>query len=508
MHNRQSKNIGRAVSGVVILTLIAKLMGFFREIVLGFFFGATGISDAYLISQNIPGTIFQFVGTGLLTCFIPVYYRVSSEDEDTVEYTNRILSVVFVFSTVVIVFVWLFTQRIVSVFASGFEGETLYYAIWFTRIGVLSLYFSSMIYVYNSYLNANHVFTPTAFAAIPYSLFIMLAIVLGAKINIWLLSIGSLFSVGIQLLFLMPAMRKTGYKFRLYSSLDNSYVKLFFRLMLPVILGVSVNELNALVDRTLASQAAVGGISALTYANSLIQFVQGGIAQPIATVYYPQITEYISAGNHNEAKRSMEKSIELVLGILIPITMGFIIYSYPITKILFEHGVFDETATLLTSTAVKFYSIGICFAALREFLSRYYYANSNTRTPMINASVGVVCNIIFNIVLSKRMGIAGLAIATSISAAITSLLLYKDTRTKTESGILSIRKIEIFKIIVTSALMGCVSFAVYSILPDGGLVSLVLSVLVGILVYVIIGKVLRLEIIDFLIEMLSKVITR
>ncbi|MDY6282704.1 MAG: lipid II flippase MurJ, partial [Erysipelotrichaceae bacterium] len=184
---------------------------------------------------------------------------------------------VLFFSTAVIVLIWAFTPQVVKVFASGFTGQTLWYAVWFTRIGVLSLYFSTIIYIYNSYLQANKVFGPTAFAAIPNSLCIMASIALGSKINIWLLPIGSCLAVGVQMIFLVIPVHKLNFKLRINLSWKDSYIKQFLQLIIPVILGVSVNQVNTLVDRTVASQVAIGGISALTYANSLIMFVQGGL---------------------------------------------------------------------------------------------------------------------------------------------------------------------------------------------------------------------------------------
>ncbi len=492
----QSNGIGRAISGVVIFTLAAKLMGFFREIILSFYFGATGVSDAYLISQTIPGTIFQFVGTGLMTCFIPVYYQVQINGGDVKKYTNKILTVVFLFSTAVIFLVWAFTPAIVKLFASGFEGETLYYAVWFTRIGILSLYFSAMIYVYNSYLNANNIFIATAFAAIPNSLVIILSIICGAKINLWLLSIGSTLAVAVQLLFILPSVLKTGYRLRINFNLNDEYIKKFFVLMGPVIVGVSVNEINTLVDRTVASQVAIGGISALTYANSLIQFVQGGLVQPVATVYYPKITESVSHGKIDDAKKSLVYSLGLILGLLIPISVGFMIFSRPITELLFGRGAFDETAIVLTSTAVRFYALGICFVGIREFLSRYFYANSNTKTPMINATFGMFINIVLNIVLSKLIGIAGLAIATSTSAIVTASLLLRDTK-KIPHGSVSLDFRELSKILVDTILMGIVSALSYSIIPGGNLLRLTVSVLLAVFVYFIFGWYLKLEIMDY-----------
>ena len=261
----------KAVYNVMIITIIAKLLGFGRELLLSYFFGANGLSDAYLISQTIPGTIFQFVGTGLATAFIPVYMKVKSAEgnEKANRFSNTILTAILMFSTIAIVIVWVYTEQIVKLFANGFEGDTLYYAVIFTRIGIFSLYFSAMIYIFNSYLQSNGEFSIVAFVAIPNSVVIMLAIVAGAKMDIMALPIGSVFAVFIQVIILLPAMKRQGYRFGMNFEFGNFYVKEMIHLMIPVIIGVSVNQINVLVDRTIASQIAVGGISALIYADTV-----------------------------------------------------------------------------------------------------------------------------------------------------------------------------------------------------------------------------------------------
>lgn len=490
-----SRKIGRAVSSVVVFTLIAKLLGFFREVLLSYFFGASGISDAYLISQNIPGTIFQFVGTGLTTCFIPVFFQVlHKEGKSRADFfTNALISIVLFFSTAVIVLIWAFTPQVVKVFASGFTGQTLWYAVWFTRIGVLSLYFSTIIYIYNSYLQANKVFGPTAFAAIPNSLCIMASIALGSKINIWLLPIGSCLAVGVQMIFLVIPVHKLNFKLRINLSWKDSYIKQFLQLIIPVILGVSVNQVNTLVDRTVASQVAIGGISALTYANSLIMFVQGGLIDPINTVFYPQITESVSAGDNQNARRAVEKILNYVLTLLVPITAGFIVFRYLITDSLFGRGAFDATASEMTSEALCFYTVGICFIGIREMLSRFYYAHSNTKIPMRNSIIGVVINIIMNLVLSRFWGIAGLAVATSVSAIVTALLLWIECDKHLKCGTIIISAKDLLKTTIATIISIGVAYYIFQQMNTAKLLELVIVVLISAIIYCVLGLVLKIE---------------
>lgn len=417
----------KAISGMVVFTMLAKVFGFLREIAVSYFFGASGISDAYLISQTIPSTVFQFVGVGLTTCFIPLFIKIQTNHgkEISDKFTDDILTIIYYFSTIVIIFVWLYTPSIVKMFASGFSSGTLEIACQLTRIGILSLYFSAAIFVYTSYLQANQKFTITAASAIPYSITILLSIVIAANSDIIFLGLGSLVAGFIQMLFLRYQVYKLQYIYRFSINPFNANIGQFFMLMVPVIVGVSVNELNVLVDRTVASRIAIGGISALSYANSLVMLIQGGLGQPIASVFFPKFTEYISLGKDCRATEYLYQSIELLITLMLPIICLFYIFSEDITSIVYGRGAFGIEAIKLTSNALKCYTLGLVFMGIRELLTRYYYAFGDTKRPMLNSSIGVIINILLNIIISKYIGISGLALATSISAFITVALLWK-----------------------------------------------------------------------------------
>ena len=422
----KSKGYIKILSGVFLFTILGKLIGFIRELLLSYFYGASGVVDAYLISQTIPGTIFQFVGTGLATCFIPLYYKIKEEkcELEANKFVNRILTVILLFSSVVIVIVLLWTPDIVKIFASGFEGQTLDYAIIFTRIAIFSLIFSSFVYVFTSFLQAQNKFNVVAFSAVLNGLIVLLFIVLSCYIDIWILCVGGILSVFIQALFLwIPSHRQC---LKLYPCFkwNEQYTLSFFKLLLPVVIGVSVSEINVLIDRTLASQLAIGGISALSYANSIVMLAQGGFVQSVTTVFYPRIADSVAKHNDKQARDQTQTIMTMLVNILIPISACFIIFSEPITVLVFGRGAFDQTAISMTSGAIRFYSIGICFYGLREILSRYFYAYSDTKTPMIISAIGVLCNILLNIVFAKFWGLFGLALATSISNIITVILLW------------------------------------------------------------------------------------
>ena len=235
--------IAKSISGIMICTIAFKFLGFVRELVLSYYFGTSGVSDAYLISQQIPSVIFEFVGAGISTCFIPIYFKVLNDKgkQDAYEYTNKITTMTLAFSTIIILLVLIFTPYVVKLFASGFSGKTLTLAIGFTRICIISLYFSTFVFIYGAYLQANNIFMPNAFSAVVLNVVILASIVIGANYNIWFMSIGSCLAVGIRLFFIIPASKRTGLKTKINIHILDTYVKEFFTLMLPVILGTSVN---------------------------------------------------------------------------------------------------------------------------------------------------------------------------------------------------------------------------------------------------------------------------
>lgn len=262
---------------VMIITILSKILGFGREIVLSYVYGASAITDAYLISQTIPAVIFSFISAGIATGFIPLYSRILNEQGqiEANRYTNNLSNALLLLSSVIVVFVLLFTQPIVKIFASGFSGETLELAIRFTRISVFGVYFTALLNIFAGFLRLHENYIIPALAGFPMNLVIIAFLFISTKTNIYVIAIGSVLATASQLLLLIPFVRKTGYRYQPVLNLKDEYIKTMVIIALPVIAGQSVNQINVLVDRTLASGIAVGGISALNYANRLNGFVQG-----------------------------------------------------------------------------------------------------------------------------------------------------------------------------------------------------------------------------------------
>lgn len=490
----------KTVVMIMLITLISKVLGFVRDLTLSFYYGTSNISDAYLISLTIPLTIFSLIGVGISTGYIPMYSKIERNigEMEAKCFTNNLVNILLLICTIIIVVGLLFTEQIVKVFASGFEGETLFLATQFTTISLFGIYFTAIIYIFKGYLQLKGNYIVPALIGIPLNLIVIISIYLSSNINVIVLSIGSVIAIISQFIILIPFVYKKGYRHNLVFDLKDKHIKKMAFIVIPVIMGASVNQINILVDRTLASQIEVGGISALNYASRLIDFIQGIFVLSISTFIYPIISKMAVQNNIEGLKKSLLDSIGTIILLITPITIGAMVYAEPIIKMLFGRGAFDSQAIALTASSLFFYSIGIIGFGLREVLSNAFYSLQDTRTPMINATIGVFLNIILNIILSEYLGLGGLALATSISALLTTTLLILSLRKKI--GPFGLRMIcsLFFKVLISGLIMAILSNYCYGILINyiNVNIALIFSIAVGVCIYAITLYFLKIKEID------------
>ena len=481
---------------VMIVTAISKVLGFGREIFLSYFYGASGITDAYLVSQTIPGAIFSLVGAGIGTGFIPLFSRINQEQgsEAGIRFTNNLTNVILLVCTVIVIGSLIFTKPLVRIFASGFSGEILELTIRFARISVFAIYFTGLVGIFSGYLRLNNSYLVPSLIGFPLNIIIILSLFISSQTSAYVLLGGTLVARAAEFLFMIPSLRRKGFRFQPVLDLRDDNLKAMAYIAMPVIFGTSINQLNTLVDRTLASRMAVGGISALNYAARLNGFVQGLFVMSISTVMYPMVSKMASEENFRGLKNTLIEAIGMINIMVIPAAVGAIIFAEPIVSFLFGRGAFTSEAAVMTSSALKFYSIGMLAFGLREILSRAFYALQDTKTPVVNGAIAVGINIVLNMILSRYLGIGGLALATSIAGIVATVLLFITLRKKV--GGFGLREITVLfaKMTVASIVMGIIAGAVYRYLGtilDSNL-SLMLAIGVGALTYFVLIYFLRI----------------
>ncbi|MDQ1144590.1 putative peptidoglycan lipid II flippase [Bacillus sp. SORGH_AS 510] len=499
----------KTVAILMLVTIVSKILGFVRDIVLSYFYGASSISDVYLISLTIPIVIFSFIGKGISVGFIPMYTRIESSDgtERANNYANNVINFVFLICTIIFIGGMIFTESIVKLFASGFKGETLELTVKFTKITLIGVYFSGLNYVFLAYLQIKGLFIIPTLMGLPANVIMVASIYASSREGSYtLLAVGSLIAIFSQFLLLFIFSYKSNYRYKPRLNFKDENIKKMAILALPAILGTSVIQINLLIDRTLASKIAPGGIAALNYASTLSVVIIGIFVLSISSVLYPKLSKLSAENNISELKTVLSGAISAVNILVLPAVVGCMIFARPIVEFLYGRGSFDHEALRMTSSALFYFSIGIVGLSHRETLANTFYSLQDTRTPMINAAIAMVLNIILNLILSKYLGIGGLALATSISTIFCTLLLLFNLRKRIGSLGLTKVSFSFIKILIASLAMGGLSKFIYHLLLNKFSldVSLILSVAVGATVYFIIIFLLRIQEVQMIFKELKE----
>lgn len=195
---------------LMIIAVLSKVTGFLRDITLSYFYGATAISDAYIISITITSVLFSLIIAGISTAYIPMYKQIEHEDgkRSALGFTNNLINIVLIITTGIIVIGLLSSNLLVKVFALGFDGETLKIAVMFTRIGLIGIYFTSLTQLFIGYLQINEKFTASAMVGLPFNFIIILSIYFSVHSNIVVLAIGSVLAAFFKCCFYFLHSRK------------------------------------------------------------------------------------------------------------------------------------------------------------------------------------------------------------------------------------------------------------------------------------------------------------
>lgn len=494
--------VARATMGLMFVTILAKILGFIREIVLASVYGASMFSDAYLTAMNIPTVIFATIGAALGTTFIPIYFDIKSccGEKKALNFTNNVFNIIIVICILLASIGFLFTEQIVKIFAIGFEGDVLNVTVNFTRILIAGIVGTGLSYIMTSYLQIKNNFIIPGLISVPRNIIIIISIILSIRYGPYTMVWGTLLGLLTDFLFQLPFAFKLGYRYKLHIDLKDKYLKKTIFLLGPVFIGVAVNQVNTMIDRTLASTLAEGSISALNYSNKLNGFIMALFIMSVTSVIYPVLSQLCSQDNKEKFNSIVVNSINSIILLIIPISIGAIVLSTPIVKLLFERGAFDGRATNMTSVALIMYSIGTTAIGVRLILEKVFYSLKDTKTPMINSVISMIINVIINLILIKHLKLAGLALGTSISSIVCTYLLFKSLESKI--GNFGQDKIlqTIIKSLSSSILMGVTVKILYVILSTNMGKSIIQQILiltivtiVGFIVYVTLIYLLKVE---------------
>lgn len=507
----KSKNGLFSISGIMLLTLFGQLISFVREAVFAAYYGVSVSADAYVIAAQVPVTLFAVVGVSLTTTVLPIYTKkIKAEgNKEANSFINNMISIFTIISILFVVIGALFAPEIVNIFAPSFSQSAKLLTIKLTRVIFPIVIFSSLFNIYKAIHNAYESFFIPVIAVYIQSIVISVAIILlGKKFGIYPAAIATVVAGALEMFFLAYTIRKK-YVYKPYLNIFDSEIENVMKLIGPVILGVGIAEVNRVIDRMLASGAGAGAVASINYASKLINVFSGLLVSGLSVVCFQKFAELYAENKIDLLLSQFLKYIKLACFFTIPISCGLLVMSNEAVTIVFGRGEFNESAVHSTSYVFLFYSLGLLFIVLRELGTKVFYAMHDTKTPMFNSAIGVGINIVLNIILVKKMGAAGLALATSISSFIICMLLFKALKKKQQKIQYKRVSVELFKIILASAVMCiCIVLSGKCLITFNIYLKSFLHVLLGCGVYFAVTFVLKSEVLMPGIDKVKKFITK
>ncbi|MDO5040540.1 MAG: murein biosynthesis integral membrane protein MurJ [Peptoniphilus sp.] len=465
---------------LMIVTIISKVFGLAREKALAHFFGTSMVADVFLVAFQIPMTFTNVISGATANGYIPLYNEVLEKrgEKKANDFTANLSNIVFLFALVLSVAGIVFAEGLVSMMAIGFEAEKFDFAVFMTRVALLSLCATSVFSIFKAYLQVKRHFIVSIAHAIIMNIIIIFSMALSYKLGGSYLAYGILAGFVFQYVIFLPYLKKTGYKHNLsFNIKDENFVKLL-KIILPVIISTSVIELNFIISKSLSSSLFSGAISSLNYAYKLQSFVTGIVVTSIVTAVYPEMAKFGAKKDYVGLRHQTGDALVTMAILVIPASIGLFIYSEPIVKFLFVGGAFSKQDAYITATVLSFYALGIIAIGIREIISRVFYTVMDAKTPVVNSVIMVAINVILSIVLIKKLQIRGLALATTLSFIIGAVMIYISARRKVGEVFSKDVVVEILKIIVASVTMGILSKLLFDFVTPrlGEIMSLILAI--------------------------------
>jgi putative peptidoglycan lipid II flippase len=411
-------------------TLLSRLTGFFRDIMLAAILGAGPVADAFFVAFRLPNHFRAIFAEGAFNAaFIPAYARIRTQGgaQSASVFGDRIFTLLILTQAVLLALALLFTPQVIALLAPGFSREQHEFdlAVSLTRITFPYLLLITLVTLWGGILNALHRFAAAAAAPILLNFSMMATLAFAAFFG----GAGYAAAWGVLISGVLQALLVGGDTFRAgaFTSFRalavDTDVRRFFRALVPATIGSAGTQLALFADTIIASFLATGAISALYYADRIDQLPIGVIGIAVGTVLLPEMTHRIAAGDDAGARSAQNRAIEFALLLAIPCIVAFLVMPDLIMRGLFMRGRFTAGDAHAAASTLMAYTAGLVPFVLIRSVVAPFLARGDTLTPMKAALVGTAVNIVFKIALMGSLAQVGLALATSIGAWINFILV-------------------------------------------------------------------------------------
>lgn len=426
-----TRRLLKSTSVVAMMTLLSRLVGFLRDVVLANVFGATAAFDTFVIAFKIPNFMRRLFAEGAFSqAFVPILSELRAQQpEETVQaFLGRVAGTLGLIVMLMVAMVEVLAPLFIMVFAPGFIHDPVRFpmATDLLRVTFPYLLLISLAYLCSATLNAYQRFALPAFTPVLLNLSMVLVAWFWAPYvaqPIFVLAWGVLLGGVLQLLIQLPYLQKMGLLAFPRLGFSDPTVRRVMRLMVPALFGVSVAQLGLLIDNLFASFLPVGSISWLYYADRLTFFPLGVIGVALATVVLPNLSRHHALAEEGRYGATLDWALRCALILGLPCAVGLYLLAGPIMATLFYHGTFSVRAVQMSANALMAFSVGLPAFMLIKILASGFYSKQNIKTPVKIAAIALCANLILNGVLVYPLRHVGLALATSLASWVNAALL-------------------------------------------------------------------------------------
>ena len=497
-------NLIKSTGTFSFFTIISRLLGYLRDILIAIFLGTSLLADVFFVAFRIPNTFRRLFSEGTFNAaFVPSYSsELTKKNNSSNKFANETFNLLFLSLLILVLLVQLFMPLFVSIIAPGFTSELdkINLAIYLTRITFPFVMLVSLASFFSAILNSHNRFAESAAAPIILNVILIIILSLSKIIDdqlVYYLSYGVTLSGLIQLIFLYFFVKKYFQIKFVFKIGISKKVKIFFKKLLPSVFSSGVTQINILVGTIIAS-FQTSAVSYLYYADRIYQINLAIAGIAIGVVILPQLSKYIIEKKQKKINLIQNKALELSLFLSLPASIALLVASEEIISALFGYGQFDQNSVYNSARALYFFSLGLPAFAMIKVFSNFFFANHDTKVPFYISFISVILNIILSLYYFKSIGFIIIPIATSVSSWFNLIILFLILKKRNLFSFNNVFLSRFFKIVVASILTGF--FFNYLIVLFGNEMSfdnslksiyLILSVFLSFCFYLIISLLIK-----------------
>jgi len=465
-------NLIASTSTFGFFTLISRILGYVRDILIAIFLGTSLFADVFFVAFRLPNTFRRLFAEGTFNAaFIPSYAgQLTKNKVEADNFAKNVFNLLFIILLFLVLLAEIFMPQLIFLIAPGFykDPDKLKLAVDLSRITFPFLFFICLASFFGAILNSYNKFAAAAAAPIILNVILIGSLFFSKWINIsdvLILSYAVSLAGFLQLIVLFFFVRKNFKPILSVKIKIDEQVKLFFRKLLPSIFSSGVTQINILVGTIIASFQA-GAVSYLYYADRVYQMNLAVAGIAVGTVMLPELSKHIKNNNSEQITNLQNRALELCLFLSIPAAVALVLASEEIITSLFGYGSFDNESVINTAIALTFFAIGVPAFSILKIFSNYFFARDDTKTPFYLSAISVILNVLISVSFFKEFGFIIIPIATSISSWINVFLHFHFIRKR---NLYTFDKIFIYKfprMILSVVVMGIILYLLLGLFSD------------------------------------------